>query len=177
MVVVELVDADGLRVRRELTGRDAPCTRHISGGMRKNGRQVVVKVVSFDTSLSFATASARSRFFFPTKHHQSDDVGDDVDGYRLDGHRAGCEKAKGDVTACDVASRVLLCQKATFFGAFFALLIFFQFFCKTRFSTMFRTRRMCHLRDNSYFSIRNRMRSRLHSFDTNFRAFFRALCV
>ena len=43
---------------------------------------------------------------------------------------------------------------------------------------MFRTRRMCHLRDNSYFSIRNRMRSRLHSFDTNFRAFLsRPLCV
>ena len=60
------------------------------------------------------------------------------------------------------------------FSVLFALLIFFPFFfqfLQNRFSTMFRTRRMCHLRDNSYFSIRNRMRSRLHSFETNFRAF------
>lgn len=37
---------------------------------------------------------------------------------------------RGDVTACDVASRVLLCPKATFFGAF-CVVDFFSNFCKT----------------------------------------------
>ena len=36
---------------------------------------------------------------------------------------------RGDVTACDVASRVLLCPKATFFGAF--CVVDFSILCKT----------------------------------------------
>ena len=40
------------------------------------------------------------------------------------------KKRRGDVTACDVASRVLLCPKATFFGAF-CVVDFFSNFCKT----------------------------------------------
>lgn len=47
---------------------DAMPRLHVSGGIRKNGRQVVVKVVSLETSRGLAATSARSRFFFPTKH-------------------------------------------------------------------------------------------------------------
>jgi hypothetical protein len=97
---------------------DATPLRHISGGMRKKGRQVVVKVVSFDTSLGFAAASARSRFFFPTKHHgqtMSETTSMDI---VLAAAIARDAKSR-DVTACDVASSAFFFSREPRFSGLF----------------------------------------------------------